>query len=283
MRAIAFILCLFFSFPVLAQLQTPQISPLQIVEQRVGVTDIKLSYHRPSVKNRIIFGDLVPYGEIWRTGANDNTTIEFSQDVQIQDIEVAAGKYAIYTIPNMRSWDIIFYSDTNNSGLPEVWDEDKVVAKFKGDISSLPISYESFSIGFDAISHNSVDLIFLWEKTFVSIKIDLNTDQLIMQAIEQTLAGDATASDYYDAAVYYLETDKDMDQAILWINKAIHELGKDAPYFMYRQQSLIYAKLGERKKAINAAEKSLELAKKIGNENYILLNTKSIELWKSDK
>lgn len=283
MRILILICSLFLSFPALAQLQTPQISPLQVVEQRVGITDIKVSYHRPSVKNRIIFGDLVPYDKIWRTGANDNTTIEFSESVRIQNQEILSGKYAIYTIPNMRSWEIIFYADTDNSGLPDVWEEEKVVARFRGEVSSLPLSYESFSIAFDRISHDSVDLIFLWEKTFVTITIELNTDSLVMQSIEETMSNNPSLSDYYDAAVYYLETDKDMYKAIMWMNKAIDELGDDATYFMYRQQALIYAKIGERRKAIRAAEKSLELAKKIGNEDYINLNTKSIETWKAER
>lgn len=283
MRVLILICSLFFALPALAQLQTPQISPLQVVEQRVGITDIKVSYHRPSVKNRIIFGDLVPYDKIWRTGANDNTTIEFSESVRIQNQEISAGKYAIYTIPNMRSWEIIFYADTDNSGLPDVWEDEKVVARFRGEVSSLPLSYESFSIGFDRISHDSVDLIFLWEKTFVHITIKLNTDMLVMKSIEETMENSPSLSDYYDAAVYYLETDKDMYKAILWMNKAIDALGEDATYFMYRQQALIYAKIGERRKAIRAAEKSLELARKIGNEDYINLNTKSIEIWKAEK
>lgn len=283
MRVLILICSLFFALPTLAQLQTPQISPLQVVEQRVGITDIKVSYHRPSVKNRIIFGDLVPYDKIWRTGANHNTTIEFSESVRIQNQEISAGKYAMYTIPNMRSWEIIFYADTDNSGLPDVWEDEKVVARFRGEVSSLPLSYESFSIGFDRISHDSVDLIFLWEKTFVSISIELNTDMLVMKSIEETMENNPSLSDYYDAAVYYLETDKDMYKAILWMNKAIDALGEDATYFMYRQQALIYAKIGERRKAIRAAEKSLELARKIGNEDYINLNTKSIETWKAEK
>ena len=263
-----------------AQIRTPEASPAQKIIQTVGVTEVEVEYARPSVKNRVVFGDLVPYNKLWRTGANWNTKISFDNPITVGGVTLSPGTYALYTIPNPFEWEIIFYKDATNWGLPEEWNEDLVAARLKGEVMTLPINFETFTIGFDSVMHDSANLQIIWEKTYVTIPLHFNTDAIVTASIEEALNG-PKASEYYAAAVYYLEADKDMNQAKEWINTAIEMMGKDAEYFVYRQQALIYAKLGNRREAIKAAEKSLELAKIAGNEDYIRLNMKSIESWRS--
>ena len=126
-----FILSLFLlvSLNISSQIQTPAPSPATKVQQTIGLTEVTLEYARPSVRNREIFGNLVPYDKVWRTGANENSVISFSTSVKIGDADVPAGKYSVYTIPNKDSWEFILYSDYNNWGLPSDWDENKVVVR----------------------------------------------------------------------------------------------------------------------------------------------------------
>jgi len=263
-----------------AQIRSPEASPAQKTTQTVGVTEVTIEYARPSVKNRVVFGDLVPYNKLWRTGANWNTKISFDNPITVGDETLAPGTYALYTIPNPFEWEIIFYKDASNWGLPEEWNEDLVAVRLKGEVMTLPLNFETFTIGFDSVMHDSANLQIIWEKTYVTIPLYFDTDAIVTASIDETLGG-PKANEYYAAAVYYLEADKDMNQAKEWINTAIEMMGKDTEYFVYRQQALIYAKLGNRKEAIKAAEKSLELAKEAGNEDYIRLNMRSLESWRS--
>lgn len=262
-----------------AQIRTPEASPAQKLTQMVGITEVTIEYARPSVKGRVVFGDLVPYNQLWRTGANWNTKISFDEPVTVGGVTLEPNTYALYSIPNSYEWEVIFYKDTTNWGLPEEWDEDLVAVRVKAEVMTLPINFESFTIGLDRITHDSANLEIIWEKTFISIPLHFDTDEIVTASIMETLKN-PEATDYYAAALYYLEADKDMEQAKKWINKAIDMMGKDAEYFVYRQQALIYAKLGNRKEAIKAAEKSLKLAEEADNQDYVRLNKRSLESWR---
>jgi hypothetical protein len=262
---------------VYAQLETPQPSPSQEIEQKVGLTDVKLQYSRPSMKGRKIFGDLVPFDKMWRTGANANTTIAFSDAVNIGKKKVPQGTYAIFAKPGMTHWEIYLYADTNNWGLPAEWDESKVVASYKARVESLARPVETFTISFDDLKNDSAMLGISWENTYVSLPIDFPTDALVMASIDRAMAGPSSA-DYYSAAVFYLESGKDINKAKEWIDKAI-ELREQPAFWYHRQQSLIYAKSGDKKGAIKAAQRSLELAEKAGNSDYVALNKKSLQEW----
>lgn len=259
-----------------AQIQTPAPSPLQKIEQKVGLTDITVEYSRPSMKGRKIFGGLENYNEIWRTGANGNTTVSFSDNVMIGGKEVKAGKYALYTKPGIQNWDVYFYSKNDNWGEPEKWDESLVVASVNVLVNSLPMDIETFTISFDNLKNDSAELGLMWENTYVAIPIQVATDEMVSASINRVMNGPG-ANDYYSAAVYYLESGKDINKAKEWIDKAV-EMRSDA-FWYYRQQSLIYAKSGDKKGAIKAAQKSLELAQKAGNNDYVALNTKSLKEW----
>ena len=269
------------SLSVNAQIKSPQPSTSQTVTQTVGLTNIELSYSRPSMRERNIFGELVPYGKMWRTGANKNTTITFDKDVIIGSKEVKAGTYAIFTKPNAQSWEVYFYSDTSNWGTPADWENEKVVASIKANVVAMPMEVETFTISFDAITNDSATLGFRWDHTYVAVPISFFTDTQVTKSIESVMSG-PNAGDYYTAAVYYLNADKDIKKAKNWIDKAI-EMRENPAFWYYRQQSLIYAKSGDKNGAIKAAKKSLALAKEAGNEDYVALNTKSLKAWEGKK
>ncbi len=260
-----------------AQIQTPQPSPFQKVEQKVGLTDVTLEYSRPSMKGRTIFGGLVPYDAIWRTGANANTKITFSDDVEIGGKTLKAGSYAVYTKPGASNWEVYFYSDSNNSGTPSKWDDSKVAAQVTAQAYPMPMNIETFTMTFDDVKNDVVTLGMLWEKTYVGVPIKFNTDKAVSENIQKVMNG-PSANDYYAAAVYYLEAGKDVNQAKSWIDKSI-EMNKDPKFWQLRQKALIYAKSGDKKGAIEAAKKSMELAKAAGNNDYVALNEKSLKEW----
>ena len=263
------------------KITTPQPSPLGMVSQRVGLTDVSIEYSRPGVRGRTIFGDLVPFGKTWRTGANSNTKVTFSTDISIDGQTLKAGSYGLYTVPNENSWEVMFYSESDNSGVPRDWDNTKVVAKTSSEVYPMPMNVETFTITFDNVSSTSAVIGLLWEKTYVGIKFEVPTDQLVSKTIAAVMAGSPNAGDYYNAAIYYRQQDKDIKKANEWMEKAMSLTEKPA-FWQLRQQSLIYAKLGDTEKAIAVAKKSLELSKEAGNEAYIKMNTKSLSEW-SDK
>lgn len=264
-----------------AQVKSPQASTSQTINQTVGLTNVELSYSRPSMKGRTIFGGLVPYDKVWRTGANANTKITFDKNVMIGGKEIKAGTYAIYTKPNAQSWEVYFYSDSSNWGTPEEWDTEKVVATVKAIVVPMPMNVETFTITFDDISNESTNLGIIWENVYVAVPISFMTDNQVTKSIESVMSG-PSSGDYYTSAVYYLNADKDINKAKNWIDKAIEMRDKPA-FWYYRQQSLIYAKAGDKKGAIKAAKESLKLAKDAGNDDYVALNTKSLSVWEGKK
>jgi hypothetical protein len=260
-----------------AQIVVPQASPKGVLFQTIGLTEVEVNYYRPSMKGRIIFGSLVPFGAIWRTGANENTTISFSTDVTIDGKLLPKGKYALYTIPNPDSWEMIFYSNTSNWGTPEVWDESMVALKasVKAEISDRAV--ESFTIDIANIETNSGLLELAWEKTFVNLKIDVPTQKIAMENIEKVFEG-PTPTDYYTAAQYFFQYNGDLKKCLTYINKACENNPKK-PYWYTRLKSQIQAKLGDKKGAVETAKISLEAAKLEKNADYIKLNQDSIEEW----
>ncbi|MFV0304945.1 MAG: DUF2911 domain-containing protein [Moheibacter sp.] len=261
-----------------AQVTTPQASPSAELEFKVGLTDIEIEYSRPNASGRTIFGDLVPFGKIWRTGANKNTTISFSDDVIIDGQTLKAGKYAIFTKPEKSSWEVYFYSDNENWGVPQKWDESKIAAKTTVQALQLPMNIETFAISIDDLTYDSAKLNFLWEKTYVEVKINVPTDKKVMNSIENAKSAGFTSQDYLAAANYYYTNGKDIKQAKKWIDEGM-KLNKDPKFYQFRQQALIYAKSGDKKGAIRLAKQSLEGAKKAGNNDYIKMNEASLKEW----
>ena len=260
-----------------AQIQTPQPSPSTTLEQVVGLTEVKIEYSRPTMRGRTIMGDLVPYGSLWRTGANKNTTLSFSDPVMVGGQALAAGTYALFTRPGKSLWEVFFYNETENSGLPKEWKPESIVAVIEVPTQSLVEPVESFTISINELTNTGANIHLSWENTRVTLPLEVPTDEKTMASIKETMKGTPKARDLYQAAVYYRESGRDLQAAKEWIGKAIEmDPGK---YWMFRQQALILADLNEKEAAIKAAQSSLELAEKAGNQDYVRLNTKAIEEW----
>jgi hypothetical protein len=267
-----------FAFSANAQIKTPAPSPSQKIEQMVGLTDVTLEYSRPGAKGRTIFGDLVPYGKVWRTGANKNTTLTFSTDFMVSGETLKAGTYALFTIPGEKTWDVILYSDASNWGTPGKWDDTKVAAKMTVTPEVMTMSVETFTITFDNLTNNSAVIGILWENTYVGLKFETPTDAMVSKQITAVMNG-PEAGDYYASAVYYLQSGNDIKKAQMWIDKAI-KMSADAPkYWMLRQQSLIHAKAGNTNSAIAAAKESLKHAEIAKSAGYIKMNKASLKEW----
>ena len=260
-----------------AQIQTPQPSPSTTLEQVVGLTEVKIEYSRPAMRGRTIMGDLVPYGSLWRTGANKNTTFSFSDPVTVGGQALAAGTYALFTRTGKSLWEVFFYTETENWGTPQEWQSKSVAAVIEVPTQSLAEPEESFTISINELTNTGANIHLSWENTRVTLPLELPTDEKTMASIKETMKGTPKAGDLYQAAVYYRESGRDLQTAKKWIGKAIEmDPGK---YWMFRQQALILADLNEKEAAINAAQSSLEFAEKAGNQDYVRLNTKAIEEW----
>ena len=260
-----------------AQIETPQPSPFSTIEQKVGLTDVTIEYSRPNMRGRTIFGDLVPYDKMWRLGANASTKVTFSDDVMVDGKTLKAGTYAVYASPGKESWDVVFYSEAGSWGLPQEWDESKVAAKVKAETYALPMQIETFTITLDDLTSNSANLGMMWSDVYAAVKFEVPTDKKVSAAIDRAMNG-PTANDYYASAVYYSEEGKDIDKAMMWMDKAM-EMTKEPRFWQLRQQSLIYAKAGKKDKAIAAAKKSLAGAEKAGNDDYVKMNKDSLKEW----
>ena len=263
---------------VSAQLKTPKPSPSGKIEQTVGLTDVIVEYSRPSVKGRKIFGDLVPFDKVWRTGANNNTKVTFTTDVTIDGKKLKKGTYALYTKPTTSSWEVYFYNDTKNWGTPKKWDDNKVVLTTSVKTEKIPVSIESFTITIDNLSNNGALLGLMWENTYVGIPFEVPTDKIVAKNIEKVMSG-PSAQDYYASAAYYLSEGKDIHKAKEWIDKAVEMTKENPKFYFLRRQALIYAKAGDKKGAIKAAKASLKYAEKAKNDGYIKQNKASLKEW----
>ncbi|CAL66789.1 DUF2911 domain-containing protein [Christiangramia forsetii] len=277
--SLAVIFCLTFS--VNAQIESPQPSPFGKIEQKVGLTDVTVEYSRPGMRGRTIFGDLVPFGEVWRTGANANTKITFSDDIKINGKELKKGSYSIYTKPQRDSWEVMFYSSTDNWGVPQEWDDSKVALKATAETMEMPMNMETFTIVIDDLKNDSAALNFIWENTVAMLKMEVPTETKAMASIDKVMNG-PTANDYFAAGTYYHEAGKDLDKAYKWVSKA-SEMAGDQAFWMLRRKSLIEAEMGKKQEAIATAKKSMASAEKANNADYVKMNKESIAEWGGSK
>ena len=262
------------------QIITPKASPLAKIEQKVGLADISISYSRPGKKDRVIFGDVVPFGEIWRFGANENTKITSSEALIFGNDTLKAGTYAIFANPNKDKWEIYFYTETTNWGTPEKWDDQKVALKVTSPVTMLNDVVENLTISFDNLQNSSASLQFSWDKTRINIPFKLNTKDKVLASIKKTMDG-PTANDYHQAATYYFQEKLDLKQALTWSTRAV-EMRPEA-YWMSRLMAQLQAANGDYKGAIETAKKSIIAAEKDGDNNYVKMNKTSIEEWSKKK
>ena len=264
------------ALPIMGQIQSPQPSPSSKITQKVGLTDVTVEYSRPSMRGRTVMGDLVPYDKLWRTGANQNTMISFSTAATIGGKTVEPGTYAIFTKPGATSWEVYFYTDTNNWGTPQEWDETKVAAAYTAEVMSMEMPVETFTITLDDLHNSGATLGILWENTYVGVPFTVPAKEMTMKSIEAVMNG-PSGNDYFAAASFYYQEGEDLTQAKKWIDKAV-SMNSNA-FWMMRLQSLIYAKMGDKKGAIEAARKSLSVAKAANNADYVKMNEDSLREW----
>ncbi|MEO6329640.1 MAG: DUF2911 domain-containing protein [Ginsengibacter sp.] len=264
------VLC-FIALSSPAQIKTPAPSTTQTIKQDFGLSNIELTYSRPNMKGRKIFGDLVPYGKMWRTGANGATRIKFGDDVTVGGQAVKAGEYALYTIPNADEWEIILNKGVTNGGLSGYKTEEDVV-RFKVKPITMPVPAETFTMQFANVGATSVDLHLRWDKTVVPITITTDIDTKVMGQINDLMNKDNRP--YYQAALYYSDNGKDLNQAVKWFDKAIEDNPK--AYYMYYQKANTLVKLGKKDEAKAVAQKSMDLAREQKNDDYVALNEKLI-------
>lgn len=280
-RRISFITLLVFCTFIgnsFAQIELPAPSPTATFSQKVGLTEVSINYSRPSKKGRAIFGDLVPYDKLWRTGANSATKISFSDDVKIGGKDLAAGTYALFTIPGEDEWTIIFNKNSKQSGTGN-YKESEDALRISIKSIKIPATIETLMINLEDVKPTSALIEILWESTVVQIPLEVSIDERIMASIDQAMTvGPGT---YQQAALYYQQSGKDLTQALVWMNKAlkIHEADGRNVFWMYRQKSLIEADMKKYSDAVATAKVSLEKAKAAGNEDYVKMNTESIAEW----
>lgn len=263
------ILVTFISVNSFAQINTPAASPSATISQALGLTNITVDYSRPSVKGRKIFGDLVPYGKVWRTGANKITSIKFDDEVYVHGAVMPAGSYGLYTIPGKNEWTIIFNRDDKQWG-SYGYDINKDVIRFNVQPIQPQQFTEKMTIDFVEFTPTTSYLSIKWENTEVKFKIEQRVEDKIMAEIaEKTSKSDATADTYFAAADYYYQKGIKLDEALNWASKVL-EMQKE--YWNYQLVARIAAKQNNCEVAVPNAEKSMELAKKAGDDAYIKLN-----------
>ncbi|MGI9547646.1 MAG: DUF2911 domain-containing protein [Flavobacteriaceae bacterium] len=274
---LAFLMCLTFAK---AQIEHPRISPLAVVEQQIGLTNIKVVYSRPGVRGRTIMGDLVPYGRIWRVGANESTKFTTDAPLTIKGNLLLPGTYALYAFPKKDSWEIAFHRNTTHWGDGrDAYNPQEDVFRIHVVPQLLPALQENFMISFDGINHNSMDMNMAWELTKITIPLEVDTNSLMLEEIKRQIQTNPSAQTYYEAGRYLQEQDQDLPQALNYLNKAL-EIGGDTYYF-HRLKSLVEAALGNYDQAIKSAGISLELANELGKDEFVRMNQKNIELWQN--
>jgi len=271
-------------FTAEAQVITAAPSPKCEFKQTVGLTDIMVEYSRPSVRDRVIFGNVVPYGQLWRTGANRNTVITFSNDVRINGNNLEKGSYAIFVTPNEKSWEFNFYTDTNNwgtNGMPDVWDPSKVALTTTSPVNEIPMSIESFTIDVGSLRSESAAISFIWDKVWVDLTLSLETNEMVEASIKKTMAG-PNWIDNYKAGRYYLENTDDTALALEYLQRAVQAEGAEK-FWVLRFLGLAQAKSGMMKEAKANLAKSTELALVAKNKAYPRLNAETLAAWKEMK
>lgn len=251
------------------QLKTPAPSPGQTIKQDFAIGTIELSYSRPSMKGRKIFGDLVPYGAIWRTGANNATTLNFSEEVIIGGKTIPAGKYGFVTIPGKDEWTLIVTKQLDATGPSEYKMENDLV-RVTAKPKKIDETVETFTMQFSNVKPTTCELLVRWENTVVALPIKSDVEKKVMAQIDNLMKNDNRP--YFQSAMYYMDNGKDLNQAVIWFDKAIEQNPK--AFWVYHQKANALAKLGKKSEAKTNAQKSIDLAKEAKNEDYVKLNEK---------
>ena len=275
-RLLIFI-ALFLGFSEISaqQIQMPQASPAAQISQKVGLTDVSVEYSRPSMRGRKIFGELVPYGQVWRTGANAATVLTFSTEVKIEGKSLPAGSYALYSIPGKSTWTMILSRNTKLWGAVG-YDASDDVIRFAVKPGKTGQKYETMEVNFVDISDTGASIALKWENTRVKFRIETEVDEIVMAQIKELVIDKEPQNPglYYQAANYYFTNNKDINQAYDWINKSVDA---DPKYWTMHLKAKIELALGMKKEAIESAQKSMEMSKEAKNPDYVGLNERLIK------
>ncbi len=269
------VFALLFTVSLNAQIKTPPASPTVKMETTIGLTDVHVEYSRPGMKGRKIFAadGLVPFGEVWRTGANQATKLTFGGNVMVGGAELKAGSYAVLTKPMADSWEVMLFPYESGSWNSYTSKDPAAVAKVMSKKTGSKV--ETFTIEVQNYTMDGADIIMKWDETMVALPVKTKVKEAVMANIDQVMAG-PSMNDYYQSASFLAENG-DKKKALEYINKAV-EMGGDTPrYWMVRRQALIHADLGMKETAMAAFKKSMELAKKAGNMDYVRMNEKSLK------
>jgi len=253
-----------YAFAQAPRVEFPAPSPSATLKQRVGLTDFEIVYSRPSMKGRQIFGGLVPYGEVWRTGANAATKLAFNTPVKLGGTDIPAGSYTLFTIPGEKEWTVII-----SKGTAQQYDETKDQARIKVTPTTIAETIETFTIEFNHLRDDSAVLNLAWEKTVVPIKVELDLKKKLQAQIEDVMSAEGGQKPYFQAAMFYYDHGLDLQKAKAWADAAVK---LDERYYNVHLQAKILAKLGEKEAAIAAANRSKELAVTAKDNAYVRLN-----------
>ncbi len=251
------------------QLRTPQPSTSQTIKQEFGIGSIELSYARPNIRGRKVFGDLVPYGQVWRTGANNATTLTFSDEVMVGGTKVAPGKYGLLTIPGKDNWTVILTKQLDVTS-PAAYKQESDVVRVNVKPTTLREPLETFTIQFANVKPTSTEVQVMWDNVAINLPINTDVDSKVMAQINNMMNRDNRP--YFQSAMYYLENGKDLNQAISWLDKAVEQ--NPNAFWIHHQRANALARAGKKAEARTAAQKSMELAKAANNGDYVRLNEK---------
>lgn len=255
-----------------AQLKLPAASSAQTITQGLGIEKVTINYSRPSMNGRKIFGELVPYNEVWRTGANTNTTLTFDGDVTLNGHKLSAGTYALFTVPNKSEWTIIISKNTQQWGA-YTYNQAEDALRFNVKPQNLSTPVETFTISVDNVTPTDAVLSLAWEKTAVKVDLKVNQQTAILASIDEAMKGDKKP--YFAAAQYYFNNNLDLNKALTWFDEAAKAQPKAAHVLYWKAKAQL--KAGDKKGAIETATKGVEVATEAKNSEYIKLNTQIIQ------
>jgi tetratricopeptide (TPR) repeat protein len=250
-----------------AQVKMPAPSPTQTIKQDFALGSIEIKYSRPAAKGRKVFGDLVPFNKLWRTGANAATLIKFTDAVEIKGKRIDTGSYALYTIPGTDSWEVILNKGVSNWGI-DGYKESEDVVRFRVESMKMKDKVENFTMQFADIKPESCELQIMWEKTGISIPVNATIKDRMRAQIEAAMQSDKKP--YFQAAQFYSDYDKNAAKALEYASKAVEENPK--AFWIWIFKARLEKETGNKKAAMESSKKSLELAKEAKNDDYVKMN-----------
>ena len=268
-----------FSILVQAQIALPRISPASKIHQTIGLTDFEIDYSRPGRRGRTLLGEIIPFGRIWRVGANESTKFSVSQTILVNGDTLEAGIYALYAFPEKEEWEVVFHADTSHWGDGRTaYDSTMDVLRVKATPYAEEHDVENFRIDFQDLTHNSGKMIWAWGTFRIAIELVVLTDDFVMNDIKKQIWTNPTSLTYYESARYLQEQHKEQEAALRYLDRA--EIIGGPKYYIYRVRALVLAQLERYEEAIRAAEASKLLAEEEGKDEFVRLNNKSIKDWR---